>query len=94
MCCSKFLKRIVTPELTDEELAKMKDNKKLASHLHNYTHGINSDPITLFAILFSAIIRTYCSVHFWLTTIERKSTYRTQSFPGGRLRTFCVILAI
>ena len=56
MCVSKFLKRIVSPELTDQELVKMKDNKKLASHLHNYTHGINSDPVTLFAILFSAVI--------------------------------------
>jgi len=56
LCVSKFLKRIVSPELTDGELSKMKDNKKLASHLHNYTHGINSDPVTLFAILFSAVI--------------------------------------
>ena len=56
MCVSKLLKRIVAPDLSDEELVKMKDNKKLASHLHTYTHGINSDPITMFAILFSAII--------------------------------------
>ena len=56
MCVSKFLKRIVNPDLSDEDLTKMKDNKKLASHLHSYTHGINSDPIVMFAILFSAII--------------------------------------
>lgn len=30
--------------------------KKVASHLHDYTHGINSDPVTLFAIVFSALI--------------------------------------
>ena len=59
MCTNKFLKRIVSPELTDEELAKMKDNKKMAQRLHTYTHGINSDPITLFAILFSAVIRKF-----------------------------------
>lgn len=53
---SKLLKRIVSPEMSDNELAKMKDNKRLASHLHAYTHGINSDPMTMFAILFSAII--------------------------------------
>ena len=54
---NKFLKRIVSPDLSDEELAKLKENnKKRASHLHEYTHGIHSDPITLFAILFSAII--------------------------------------
>ena len=56
MCASKLLKRIVSPEVTDEDLAKMKDNKKLAKTLHTYTHGINSDPITVFAILFSAVI--------------------------------------
>lgn len=42
--------------MSDDDLAKIKDNKKMASHLHNYTHGINSDPVTLFAILFSALI--------------------------------------
>lgn len=56
MCVSKLLKRIVNPEMSDDELAKMKDTKKLNQHLHMYTHGINSDPMTLFAILFSAII--------------------------------------
>lgn len=56
MCVSKFLKRIVSPDLSDDDLQKMKDNKKLASHLHSYTHGINSDPIVMFAVLFSALI--------------------------------------
>ena len=62
MCVSKLLKRIVSPDMSDNELAKMKDNKKLASHLHTYTHGINSDPVTMFAILFSAIIHDVVSV--------------------------------
>ena len=56
MCVSKFLKRISSPDFSDEEISKIKDNKKLASRLHSYTHGINSDPIVLFAILFSAVI--------------------------------------
>ena len=65
MCVSKFLKRIVNPELADEELSKMKDTKKLASRLHTYTHGIHSDPIVMFAILFSSIIRKcHCDCHF------------------------------
>lgn len=42
--------------MSDEALKQMKDHKKLASHLHSYTHGIHSDPIALFAILFSAVI--------------------------------------
>eukprot|EP00977_Amphora_coffeiformis_P018149 scaffold6242_cov168-Amphora_coffeaeformis.AAC.1 len=72
MCVSKFLKRIVSPDLSDDELAKMKDNKKLASRLHVYTHGINSDPVTLFAILFSAIIHDVVSASLdW--TLEPKS---------------------
>jgi len=61
MSVNKMLKRIVSPDLSDEELSKMKDNRKLASHLHAYTHGINSDPVTMFAILFSAIIHDVVS---------------------------------
>lgn len=51
MSVNKLLSRIVTPD-------KQIDAKTqcLASHMHEYTHGINSDPITLFAILFSAVI--------------------------------------
>ena len=47
--------RIVTPDLDDDEESG-KTGKKLASKLHDYTHGITSDPITLFAILFSALV--------------------------------------
>ena len=51
MSVDKFLKRIVAPDLDLEE------EKGAASHqVHNYTHGINSDPMTLMAIVFSALI--------------------------------------
>lgn len=60
MSVSKFLKRIVTAEIEEDQLVGITDDihlaKKIASHLHEYTHGINSDPITLFAIVFSAVI--------------------------------------
>jgi hypothetical protein len=60
MSVSKFLKRIVTPELELGDLGNMMDKnsitKQIASQLHDYTHGINSDPVTLFAIVFSALI--------------------------------------
>ncbi len=60
MSVSKFLKRIVTPEIELEELSKLQDKDKIAqqiaSHLHDYTHGLTSDPITIFAIVFSALI--------------------------------------
>lgn len=58
----EFLKRIVNPEITcdDINVENLKDGQKvaaeLASHLHDYTHGINSDPVTMFAIVFSALI--------------------------------------
>ena len=52
MAVNKLLKRIVTPDLDEE----MKSENELASQLHAYTHGINSDPLTIFAIVFSALI--------------------------------------
>ena len=48
MAVDKFMKRIVAPDLEVDG--------DVASHLHEYTHGINSDPLTLFAIVFSALI--------------------------------------
>jgi hypothetical protein len=53
MSVEKFISRIVTPDLDEEEL---KSTKGIASILHEYTHGINSDPLTLLAIVFSALI--------------------------------------
>jgi hypothetical protein len=53
MSVEKFISRIVTPDLDDKEL---KSTKGIASILHDYTHGINSDPLTLLAIVFSALI--------------------------------------
>ena len=52
MVQNKFLKRIVAPDVAIEK-AKGSD---IAAELHNYTHGINSDPLTLLAIVFSALI--------------------------------------
>jgi 3'5'-cyclic nucleotide phosphodiesterase len=51
MAVDKFMKRIVNPNIDVDS-----DNGDVASHLHDYTHGINSDPLTLFAIIFSALI--------------------------------------
>ena len=52
MATNKLLKRIVAPDIAIEK-AK---SSEIASELHNYTHGINSDPLTVFAIVFSALI--------------------------------------
>lgn len=52
MATNKLLKRIVAPDIAIEK-AKSTD---IASELHDYTHGINSDPLALLAIVFSALI--------------------------------------
>jgi hypothetical protein len=51
MAVDKFMKRIVNPNIDVDG-----DDGNVASHLCDYTHGINSDPLTLFAIIFSALI--------------------------------------
>jgi hypothetical protein len=55
MSTDKFLKRIVAPELdlNDDE---RENAMSVSAKLHAYTHGIHSDPITLFGIVFSALI--------------------------------------
>ena len=45
MSVDKLLKRIVAPDIEDK-----------GKHLHDYTHGITSDPITQFGIVISALI--------------------------------------
>jgi hypothetical protein len=57
MSVDKLLKRIVAPDLTRDELERVgKSSGELASCLHDYTHGINSDPLAVFGIVFSALI--------------------------------------
>jgi hypothetical protein len=56
MSVHKLLKRVVTPDLSEEDLVKGKmDSNHLASRLHDFTHGINSDPMTALAVMFSAL---------------------------------------
>lgn len=57
MSVNKLLKRVVAPELTAEEVENFqKKGVDIAMHIHDYTHGINSDPLTIFAMTFSALI--------------------------------------
>jgi hypothetical protein len=53
MAVDKFIKRIVAPGINDDQET---DGKRRASHLHDYTHGINSDPLSQLAIVMSALI--------------------------------------
>lgn len=58
MSADKFLQRIQVPDIDMEnrENARREESNDLALQLHTYTHGITSDPLTLFAIIFSALI--------------------------------------
>ena len=57
MSVNKLVKRIVAPDLSAADIEIAQDGEGLlASHLHDFTHGINSDPMALFAIAFSALI--------------------------------------
>ncbi len=58
MSVSKLLRRIVAPDLTckDGGLVSQKDRQLIAAEIHNFTHGLTSDPISSFAIVFSAMI--------------------------------------
>jgi len=53
MSAHKLLKRVVS---ADEIMDRKSSMRNMASNLHDYTFGITSDPLTQFAILFSALI--------------------------------------
>jgi 3'5'-cyclic nucleotide phosphodiesterase len=52
MSVSKVLKRIISPDLDFDQT----NGSSIEAHLHDYTYGINSDPLAVLAILFSAMI--------------------------------------
>lgn len=58
MSVKKLLKRIVAPDISHDPLKENLGNAKveMANRLHDYTHGINSDPLTSLAVTFSALI--------------------------------------
>eukprot|EP00934_Nitzschia_sp_Nitz4_P004266 Nitzschia sp. Nitz4//scaffold216_size36101//31917//35797//NITZ4_007786-RA/size36101-snap-gene-0.13-mRNA-1//1//CDS//3329542209//4256//frame0 len=57
MSVHKLLTRVVAPEISAKDITKLKDGREqVAAHIHNFTHGITSDPMAGFAITFSALI--------------------------------------
>jgi hypothetical protein len=54
MSVDKLLKRIVAPDLKRDKQERAV--KSSGERLHDYTHGINSDPLAVFGIVFSALI--------------------------------------
>jgi len=63
MSVDKLMGRIVAPDV-EEEALQAKDHAGIAAHVHDFTHGINSDPITLLAIVFSALVHGRTFVPF------------------------------
>lgn len=55
MNVSKLLNRIVAPDM-DEDLENAETEGEVLAHLHDFSHGLTSDHVTLFAIVFSALI--------------------------------------
>jgi len=79
MAVSKFIKRIVS---TTSEEAQI-DNNNLAT-LYDYTHSIHSDPLTVLAILFSALVhdadhRGVSNMQLGIEEPEMASIYRNKS---------------
>jgi hypothetical protein len=57
MSTKKLLKRIVAPDMSHVDVSNHGNAEvELANRLHDYTHGINSDPLTSFALTFSSLI--------------------------------------
>jgi hypothetical protein len=59
MSSKKLLTRVVTPELSEEHLAQLKQKKyrrDVACHLHECCYGISSEPLALLAVTFSSLI--------------------------------------
>lgn len=58
MSVNKLLSRVVTPDIAApnnfETLRRGRD--EVAAEIHNFTHGITSDPMAVFAIVFAALI--------------------------------------
>jgi hypothetical protein len=54
MAVDKFVSRIETPDIFDQHGEV--DAQVLASQIHDFTHGITSDPITVLAIVFAALV--------------------------------------
>lgn len=68
MSVDKFLRRIVSGEIDVERLKGRDARSAVASQLHDYTYGINSDPVALFGIVYAALIH---DVSFFMGSYAR-----------------------
>jgi hypothetical protein len=58
MSVNKLLSRVVTPDIAapDNLNSMRRGREEVAAEIHNFTHGITSDPMAVFAIVFAALI--------------------------------------
>lgn len=58
MSVNKLLSRVVAPDLMVQDLEDglKKGRDQVAEEIHAFTHGLTSDPLAVFAIVFSALI--------------------------------------
>lgn len=75
MSVSKLLSRIVAPELVTEAT-------ELDSKLHDHTYGITSDPLTQFAVVFSAMIHDVDHPGIPNATLVRDNTQLAQYYKN------------
>jgi len=80
MSANKLLNRIVIPENVDYG----RTSNDIASDLHDYTYGITSDPLTQFAVVFSALVHDVDHTgvpngRLAVENPEMASVYRNQS---------------
>jgi hypothetical protein len=56
----KLLKRVVTPEFPQDKIEKIHSktdaDKNLSRHIHEFTYGINSEPLALLALTRASLI--------------------------------------
>jgi class 3 adenylate cyclase len=59
MSVSKLLGRVVSPELSSmqgESVADQRARNHMAAQIHDFTHGLTSDPLASLALVFTALI--------------------------------------
>ena len=89
LAVNKLLRRIVSPELSADQLNGFEhaSENKLAAHLHDCTYGINSDPLTMLAMTFSALIhdvdhRGVSNMQLAVEEPEMANKYEKKSIAG------------
>ena len=59
MSVAKLLGRVVAPEMTSKQGESVTDQNarnQMAAQIHDFTHGLTSDPLASFALVFSGLI--------------------------------------